>query len=251
MRLKDKVTIITGGGQGIGATFARKMAEEGAKVVIAEIREEQAQAVADEINAKGYEAIAVGTDISREESTNALAKTVSERYGRIDVLINNASVFSTIKMKPFEEISVEEWDGLMGVNLRGTFLCCKAVIPFMKAQKKGKIINISSATVFKGRPYYAHYVTSKAGVIGFTRVLAVELGDWNINVNCLTPGGTKTEIPRDTVTPEQMQALINSRCIKRVQVPEDLAGAIIFLASEDSDFISGQTINVDGGSFLH
>jgi len=251
MRLKDKVTIITGGGQGIGATFARKMAEEGARVVIAEIHEEKAQAVADEIVAKGNEAIAVKTDISSEESTKALVKNVTERYGPIDVLINNASVFSTIKMKPFEEISVEEWDGLMGVNLRGTFLCSKAVVPAMKAQKGGKIINISSGAVFMGRPYYTHYVTSKAGIIGFTRALAKELGDWNINVNCVAPGGTQTEIPRETATPEQMQGLINQRCIKRVQVPEDLVGAIIFLASRDSNFMSGQTINVDGGMILY
>ncbi|EFK11731.1 oxidoreductase, short chain dehydrogenase/reductase family protein [delta proteobacterium NaphS2] len=251
MRLKDKVIIITGAGQGLGAMYAHKLAEEGAKITIADINEEKARKVADDINAKGYEAIAIRTDVSNEQSTEALAKLVSERYGHIDVLVNNASIFATIKMKPFNEISVKEWDNLMGVNLRGVFLCCKAVIPFMKKKKMGKVINISSSTVFMGRPYYLHYVTSKAGVIGFTRALAKELGEWNINVNCVTPGGTKTEIPRDTVSPEQFQALINQQCIKRQEVPEDLVGAIIFLSSDESTFISGQTINVDGGLNLH
>jgi 3-oxoacyl-[acyl-carrier protein] reductase len=251
MRLKDKVVIITGAGQGIGAVFARMLAEEGAKVVIAEINEEQAQAVARDVRAKGYETLVIRTDVSDEESTKALARNVSERYGHIDVLINNAAVFSTIKMKPVEEISVEEWEHLMKVNLRGVFLCSKAVIPYMKAQKKGKIINISSATVFMGKPYYIHYVTSKAGVIGFTRALARELGEENINVNCLTPGYTKTEIPRETTTPQQTEAIINHQCIKRLGVPEDLVGAMVFLASDESNFMSGQTVNVDGGDNFH
>jgi len=251
MRLKDKVIIVTGAGQGIGAVYAHKLAEEGGKVIIAEINEEKAKAVADDITAKGHEALAIRTDVSDEESTKALARVVSERYGHIDVLINNASVFATIKMKPFDEITVEEWDHLMAVNLRGVFLCCKAVVPFMKAQKKGKVINISSSTVFIGRPYYIHYVTSKAGVIGFTRALAKEVGDWNINVNCISPGAVQTEIPRDSTTPEQFQQMIKMRCIHRNEVPEDLVWAIMFFASEDSDFISGQTLNVDGGMVFH
>ena len=251
MRLKEKVVIITGAGQGLGAAYARRLAEEGAKVVIAELNEEKAEAVAKEIKAKGYEALAVGTDVSDEESTKALALKVSETYGHIDVLINNAAVFSTIELKPVEEISLEEWEQLMAVNLRGVFLCSKAVIPIMKAEKKGKIINISSATVFMGKPYYAHYVSSKAGVIGFTRALARELGDDNINVNCLTPGYTETEVPRGTTTPEQKKAIIGHQCIKRIGVPEDLMGIMVFLASDESDFMSGQTVNVDGGDNLY
>ena len=251
MRLKEKVVIITGAGQGIGAAYARRLAEEGAKVVIAELNEEKAEAVAKDIKAKGYEALAVRTDVSDEGSTKSLALKVSETYGHIDVLINNAAVFSTIELKPAEEISLEEWEQLMAVNLRGVFLCSKAVIPFMKAEKKGKIINISSATVFMGKPYYIHYVTSKAGVIGFTRALARELGDDNISVNCLTPGYTETEVPRGTTTPEQKKAIIGHQCIKRIGVTEDLMGIMVFLASNESDFMSGQTVNVDGGDNLH
>lgn len=251
MRLKDKVAIVTGAGQGLGAAYARRMAEEGAKVVIGEINEENARAVADEITGKGYEASTCQTDVSDEGSTQALAHHVAEKYGRIDILVNNAAVFSTIELKQIEEISVEEWDHLMSVNLRGVFLCTKAVIPYMKAQKRGKIINISSATVFMGKPFYIHYVTSKAGVIGFTRALARELGDWNITANCITPGYTKTEVPRGTTTPEQEKAIINHQCIKRTGTPDDLTGPVIFLASDESNFMSGQTVNVDGGDNLH
>ena len=219
MRLKDKVMIITGAGQGIGAAYARRMVDEGAKVVIADINEEKAQAVAGDITGKGHEVIAVKTDVSDENSTRDLVQQVVDTYGRVDVLINNAGVFSTIKLTPAEEISVQEWDTLMSVNLRGVFLCSKAVIPLMKKQKKGKIINISSATVFMGKPWYIHYVTSNAGVIGFTRALARELGDFNIQVNCVTPGYTETEIPRETTTSEQKKAIINHQCMKIIGVP--------------------------------
>jgi len=251
MRLKDKVAIITGAGQGIGAAYARKFAEEGAKVVLADLNQNRSKEVVKEIIEKGYEACAVETDVSDEASAQNLVQTVLDRYGRIDVLVNNAAVFSTIQLKPMEEISLAEWDGLMGVNLRGLFLCCKAVVPQMKRQKQGKIINISSATVFMGKPYYIHYVTSKAGVIGFTRALSREVGDWNIQVNCLTPGYTETEVPRETTTPDQKKAIINHQCIKRIGTPEDLLGIMVFLASNESDFMSGQTVNVDGGDNLH
>jgi 3-oxoacyl-[acyl-carrier protein] reductase len=247
MKLRDKVVIITGAGQGLGRAYALRLAEEGAKAVIAEKDEQKAQKVAEEIRAKGMDALAVKTDVSDEESTHVMARFVVEKYGSIDVLVNNASIFATIKMKPFHEITSGEWDDLMAVNLRGLFLCCKAVVPSMKAKKKGKIINISSSTVFLGRPYYIHYVTSKAGVIGFTRGLAKELGDWNINVNCISPGAVQTEVPRDSVKPEQMKAMIAERCIKRVEVPEDLIGAMLFFASEESDFITGQNLIIDGG----
>lgn len=251
MRLNDKVAIITGAGQGIGAAYARKFSEEGAKVVICDVNQNKSEEVVKEITGKGYEAYAIETDVSNEASVQALVQTVMERNGRIDVLVNNAAIFSTIKLKPMEEISLEEWDGLMGVNLRGLFLCCKAVVPQMKAQKQGKIINVSSATVFMGKPFYIHYVTSKSGVIGFTRALAREVGEWNIQVNCLTPGYTETEIPRKTTTPEQKKAIIGHQCIKRIGTPEDLLGIMVFLASDESDFMSGQTVNIDGGDNLH
>jgi 3-oxoacyl-[acyl-carrier protein] reductase len=247
MRLKDKVAVITGAGQGLGASYARSFCQEGAKVVMADLNEEKLKRVTEDLVGKGYDAIAVTTDVSRQSDTETLARATVERHGRIDILVNNAAVFSTIRLKPTEEISVEEWDLLMSVNLRGAFLCSKAVIPQMKAQRQGKIINISSATVFMGKPYYCHYVASKAGVIGFTRALARELGDWNIQVNCLTPGYTETEIPRQTTTPEQKKSIIAHQCIKRIGTPEDLLGIMVFLASDESNFMSGQTVNVDGG----
>jgi 3-oxoacyl-[acyl-carrier protein] reductase len=251
MQLKDKVAIVTGAGQGIGAAFARELASAEAKVVIADVNEDMARAVATSLTAEGYDAMALKTDVSDERNTRAMARDVAEQYGRIDILINNAAIFSTIETKPIEDITVEEWDRLMGVNLRGVFLCSKAVIPYMKSQKKGKIINISSATVFMGKPYYIHYVTSKAGVIGFTRALAREVGEFNINVNCITPGYTRTEIPRGTTTAEQLKGIVNHQCIKRIGEPQDLVGAMIFLASDHSDFMSGQIVNVDGGDNLH
>jgi 3-oxoacyl-[acyl-carrier protein] reductase len=251
MRLKDKVAIITGAGQGIGAAFAARLAAEGARVVIADVNKEGAQAVASSLISAGYEAMALKTDVSSEEDTKAMVCAVLEKHARIDVLVNDAAIFSTIKTKPMEDIAVEEWDRIMAVNLRGVFLCSKAVVPQMKSQRKGKIINISSATVFMGKPYYIHYVTSKAGVIGFTRALARELGEFNINVNCITPGYTKTEIPRGTTTAEQLKAILSHQCIKRIGEPHDLLGAMVFLASEESDFMSGQTVNVDGGDNLH
>lgn len=250
MRVKDKVIIVTGAGQGLGAAYARKLAEEGAKVVIAEKNEGKGKSVAREIIDKGGSALAVTTDVSKEESVKALVQEVVKTYGRIDVLINNAGIVSTIKLKPTEELTLEEWDQLMGVNLRGVFLCSKAVIPRMKAQGGGKIINISSSTVFKGKPFYIHYVTAKAGVIGFTRALAKELGEHNIRVNCVAPGYLRTEIPRETTSIERQKAILNNQCVKRFGEPADILGLILYLASGESDFLSGQTINIDGGDIL-
>lgn len=247
MRFKDKVIIITGAGQGIGRVLANALAREGAKIVISEINETNARAVAGEITGLGFDAIAIKTDVADEREVNQMVSGAVEKYGRVDVLVNNAGILSTIRMKPFWEISAEEWDRVLAVNLKGMFLCCKAVVPVMQKQKKGKIINMSSTTVLEGRPNYLHYVSSKAGVIGLTRAMAREVGDWNINVNAITPGATDTGIPRDSVSPQQQQAMIAQRCIKRKEVPQDLVGTVMFLASEESDFISGQVINVDGG----
>ena len=251
MRFNDKVIIVTGGGQGIGRAFANAFAREGAKIVIAEINETKARVVAEEITSVGFYATAIKTDVTDEENVNQMVKESIEKYGRIDVLINNAGILSTIEMKPFWEISTEEWDKILSVNLKGMFLCCKAVVPIMQKQSKGKIINLSSSTVLEGRPNYIHYVSSKAGVIGLTRAMAREVGDWNINVNVITPGATDTGIPRVSVSPEQEKEMITKRCIKRKQIPQDLVGTVMFLASDESDFISGQIINVDGGLSMY
>jgi 3-oxoacyl-[acyl-carrier protein] reductase len=188
-----------------------------------------------------------------EKSTKDMTAAALQRFGRIDVLVNNAAILATIPMNRgrIETITPEEWDKLMAVNLKGLFFCCRAVLPAMRARKSGKIINIASGTVFNGSPGRIHYVTSKTGTIGFTRTLAREVGDDNIQVNVLAPGNTLSE---ENPTDEMIrfrQSSIGNRALKRVQVPQDLVGAMLFLASPLSDFVTGQTINVDGGiSFL-
>ncbi len=250
MRFEDKVVIITGAGQGIGRVFAKVFAKEGATAVVADLNVEKAEAVVTECKDLGGNAIAVSVDVSDEQSVQSMVDNVMNVKGKIDILVNCAAIFSTIKMKPTEEITVDEWDKLMAVNLKGTWLCCKAVIPVMKAQKKGKIINMSSCSYLEGRPNYTHYISSKSGVLGITRGLARELGDWNITVNTIMPGAVSTEIPRGTVTPEQLKAMLDQRCIKRVEVPEDLVGPLFFFSSEESDFVTGQSLCVNGGQVM-
>jgi NAD(P)-dependent dehydrogenase (short-subunit alcohol dehydrogenase family) len=251
--LRDKVVIVTGGAQGLGKAYVSRLCEEGAKVVIADIQD--AREIVQSIDKKGGDALALYTNVTDEESTKEMALKTVEEYGRIDVLINNAAQTSStgIVRKPFYEISAREWDKVMEVNLKGVFLCCKAVYPQMKKQGKGKIINVSSGTFFRGSPYFIHYVTSKGGVIGFTRALAREVGDNGIYVNAISPGYTLTDALRERsqYPKEFVKAMIDSRCLKREALPEDLTGTIVFLASDDSDFITGQTIVVDGGSVLH
>jgi 3-oxoacyl-[acyl-carrier protein] reductase len=236
MLVKDKVIIITGGTKGIGAVLSFKFAEAGAKVIITGRDEVVGEQVALNIRDKGYHAEFIKTDISHEAETQYLAKTTAQKYGSIDVLINNAAIKGADKNwnKPFDQITVEEWDAVMAVNLRGTWLCCKAVAPFMKAQKKGKIIITSSQAWDVGYGPWLHYVTSKAGLIGMTRSLARELGEFNINVNCVSYGS-------------QLQ----DQFIKKPPTHEDLFGTVLFLASEDSDFVTGQTIYPNAGAYLH
>jgi 3-oxoacyl-[acyl-carrier protein] reductase len=246
--LDDRVVVVTGAGQGLGRAFAHRLAESGARVVVADLDGARAASVAQEIGEAG---LAVEVDVSDEASVAALFARVDEACGRLDVLVNNAAVFSTLRMGPFEEITVDEWDHVMAVNVRGPFLCSRAAAPLMRRTGGGKIVNISSATVFMGRPNYLHYVTSKAAVIGMTRALAAELGPHGITVNALAPGSTETEIPRETVTPEQAARIVAGQAIGRRQVPDDLAGVVVFLASPASDFMTGQTMNVDGGAAFH
>jgi len=248
MKLKDKVAIITGGGGGLGRVFSLAMTQEGAKVVIAEIDWDKAQAVRDEVQGKGGEVVALKTDVSKEKDTLEMAQKTIERFGRIDILVNNAGIFP---MKPWDQITGEEWDHVLATNLKGCFLCAKAVFPHMKKQGKGKIINISSGVYLMGFPNFIHYVSSKAGIIGFTRALAREVGDYGINVNAVTLGLTQTEAVKKLIPEEAAEQLASTQCLKRKEMPEDLAGTILFLASEDSDFITGQIINVDGGWAMH
>jgi 3-oxoacyl-[acyl-carrier protein] reductase len=246
VKAKDKVAIITGAGQGLGRAYALRLAKEGAKVVVAELNPEKGKAVADE--AKG---LFVRTNVADEASVQAMARQAVDAYGRIDILVNNAAIFSTLKMRPFWEIPLAEWDELMGVNVRGVWLAAKAVVPQMRKQRSGRIVNISSGAVLMGRPNYLHYVASKGAVISMTRAMARELGEFGINVNAITPGAVYTEIPRETVTPEQREAMIRAQSIKRAAAPQDLEGTVVFLCSDDAAFITGQTINVDGGLNFH
>jgi 3-oxoacyl-[acyl-carrier protein] reductase len=246
-RLAGRLALVTGAGQGLGRAFAARLVAEGAHVVLADLDLARAEAVAAEL---GEGASAFRVDIAVEGSVDALAAATRE-LGTVDVLVNNASIFSTLQMRPFEQIPPAEWDHVMAVNVKGAYLCCRAFVPGMRAAGYGKIINISSATVHIGRPLYLHYVTSKAAIIGMTRAMATELGPNGITVNAVTPGATETEVPRATVTPEQVERIISGQAIKRRERPEDLVGTVAFLASPDSDFITGQTINVDGGAAFH
>ena len=248
-RLEGRVAIVTGGGHGIGKFYARRLADEGAKVVIAEIDGKAAESVAARIPGS----LALRTDVSDPASVEAMAAKTVERFGRIDVLVNNAAIFATIPMSrsPFDQIDPAEWDRMMAVNLRGTWLAVRAVIPQMRKQQYGKIINISSGTALKGSASRIHYVTSKAGILGFTKTLAMEVGKDNICVNCIAPGSTLSEENADEALVKYRQAAASTRALHRMQTPEDLVGAVAFFASSDSDFITGQTLVVDGGAHMH
>ena len=252
-RLQDRVVIITGGAQGIGRVFGEGLAAEGAKIVVADIDREAGEEAVRALGKNGWEALAVRVDVSEPADVERMARATLDRFGRIDGLINNAALFQRPAMSrvPFEQIPVEEWDRLMAVNLRGIFLCCRAVVPAMKEQRYGKIVSISSGTVFYGAPNAAHYVTSKAGVIGLTRSLARELGEYQITVNAIAPGLVLSMDEVDAARDAQNRQRLQARAIKRTEVPQDLVGAAIFLTSSESDFITGQTLVVDGGAQMH
>ncbi len=242
-----RVVVITGAGQGIGREYALQFAAAGALPVIAELNETKARAVQAEIEAQGGKALTVVTDISDARSVDAMVAQVLEQFGRIDVLVNNAGIFSGLKMKPFDEIPLDEWETVMRVNITGCFLAARAVLPAMRAAKWGRIINITSGSVPLGVRNYLHYVTSKSALIGMTNAMARELGADGITVNAVQPGGTFTEVPRETVTAEGKARLIASQCIPREEVPMDLVGLVMFLSTQAAEFITGQTIAVDGG----
>ncbi len=253
MRLQNKVTMITGAGHGIGKAYAKRFAAEGAQVVIADIDERAGQSVAAALGESGLSAWARTTDVRNYKSIEGLVHETVERFGRIDVLLNNAAIYVTEHLwkGPVEELALDEWDRVMEVNLKGVFLCCRAIIPVMKTQKSGKIINIASGTFFSGTGNMPHYTTSKGGVIALTRVMARQLGQWGINVNCMTPGSTMSE---EVVTDEvrrRRESSVRGRAFSRVELPEDITGTALFLASSDSDFMTGELLVVDGGGIMH
>lgn len=253
MRLKDKVTIITGAAQGIGATFAAGFAKEGATILIADILD--GKGVAKSIEKVGGKAIFVRTDVTKQNECDALAKAASDRFGSIDILINNAAIFGDLVTGPFMEIGDEEWRRVMDVNAGGPFRCTKAVFPYMK-DKGGKIVNVSSAIIFEGMPGLPHYVASKGAVMAFTRCMARELGGFNINVNAIAPGFTHSaggdKLAQKTMIDVSLEDIqMPMRSLKRTTYPEDLVGTAVFLASEESRNITGQLIVVDCGLVLH
>ncbi len=251
MRFANDVAIVTGGGQGIGLCLSKALAAEGAKVVIADIDEHSGQFAVGQIREQGGQALFVPTDVSSEQSTAVLAAAAVAEFGAIHILINNAALFRNLQLKPIEELPGDEWDRVLAVNLRGPFMTSKAVLPQMKRQQRGKIVNLSSNTVFSGGPGMSHYVASKAGVIGFTRCLAREVGPAGICANVVAPGLTDTEAAQSIIPAERFDDVTRLRSIGRHQTPADLVGAVLFLCSPDSDFITGQVLNVDGGQIFY
>jgi 3-oxoacyl-[acyl-carrier protein] reductase len=243
-RLDNKVAIVTGGAKGLGKAFCFALAKEGAKVMMAVHRmdEESTQAVK-EIEAKGGASIVV--DVTSEEDTVRMAEETVKKFGRIDILVNNAAFYYGVGRNPFYEVTPDDWDKALAVGAKGAWLCAKAVFPYMKKQESGKIINLSSDTVFGPTKGMINYVTSKAAVVGITRVLAGELGQYNICVNAVAPGFTDTPASWTIGNVEKFDT--SSTPLGRVGKPEDVVGAVIFFASDDSNFISGQTIIIDGG----
>jgi NAD(P)-dependent dehydrogenase (short-subunit alcohol dehydrogenase family) len=244
MRFKDKVVIITGGGGKLGKAYAQAFAREGAKVSLPDLV--SSDHVLKAIQDAGGTAMGIQCDVSDEASVRSMVEATVKQFGGVDILINNAAYFMTVKKSPFWEMEVEEFDKAMSVNVRGVWLCAKAVFPYMKGRGKGKIINISSSVALNGNPNYIHYVSSKGAVIAMTRAMARELGDYGICVNAVAPGFTVTE--GRVVDPEFGRKRNQVRCFKRTQVEGDIVGAILFLASSESDFVTGQTLSVDGGT---
>jgi len=247
MTLAGKVAIVTGAAQGIGRAIARRLAAEGARVAIADVKG------ADEAAGALPDGVAVTADVSSEADVARMAATVEANCGGIDVLVNNAGLYASLDPKPFEGITLEEWRRVMDVNVASMFLCCRAVVPLLRKRGGGRIVNISSGTPFRGVPLLLHYVTSKGAIVAFTRALAKELGGDNVRVNCVAPGFTISDGVRENPLHIEMlrEATIAARTIKRDQVPEDVVGAVAFLCGPDSDFLTGQTIVIDGGQYFH
>lgn len=254
MRLKDRVAIVTGGARGLGRAFALRLAQAGARVMVMNIvlrgkdLEDMTETVR-RIKEIGGEAQFFEGDVTSESDTRAMAEATATAFGRIHILINNAAIYDGLVRKPFDEIPVDEWDRVMGVNVKGTFLATRAVFPFMKQQEYGKIVNLCSETAFTGSHGFAHYVSSKGGILSLTRALAVELGPYNICINAIAPGFTDTEASRSLADVDRYDT--SKTPLKRVGTPEDITGAALFLASPESDFITGQTLVVDGGRYMH
>jgi len=250
--LENKVAIITGGGRGLGRAFALRFAEEGAKLLLPDISLERAEDAAKEIRAKGGEAVAIETDISDEKATQKMAEKVMQQYGRVDILVNNAAIWYGVEAIPWDAWTVVDWDRILAVNLKGTWLCCKAIAPLMIKQSSGKIINIASIVArVPDAHYFLPYSCSKGAVYTLTHALARALGSSGINVNAIAPGLVASEASLSKAGIDKIfEGATSEQSIQRREQPADLVGTAVFLASADSDFISGQVIYVDGGTVM-
>jgi NAD(P)-dependent dehydrogenase (short-subunit alcohol dehydrogenase family) len=236
---------------GIGAAICEALAKQGAAIVVADLS--GAQEAAERLQEAGHRAIGVAADVSREDDTIAMAAKAIEAFGRIDILVNNAAIYSTLQIKPFEQLAVEDWKRILDVNVIGQFLCCRAVLPTFRDQGGGRIVNISSAVAFKGNPGMLHYVASKGAIIAMTRTLATELGEYDVLVNSVAPGFTLSDgVHKNPELANNVSGFsVRSRALKRDMVPSDVIGAVSFFAGPDAAFITGQTLVVDGGAYYH
>jgi NAD(P)-dependent dehydrogenase (short-subunit alcohol dehydrogenase family) len=236
--LDGKVAIVTGGAQGIGAAIVSGLEAAGANVVVADLNPPEG---------------GIRADVASEEDVAAMIEETLERHGRIDVLVNNAGLYASLEMRAFTEIPLEEWNRVMEVNVASMFLTSRAVVPVMREQGGGRIVNISSGTPFRGVPFLLHYVTSKGAIVAFTRALAKELGRDSIHVNCVAPGFTMSDgvMSHPEVIEKLRDVSVASRTLQRDQVPEDVVGAVVFLCTPAADFITGQTMVIDGGQYFH
>jgi NAD(P)-dependent dehydrogenase (short-subunit alcohol dehydrogenase family) len=245
--MQGKVAIVTGAAQGIGRAIAEGLSAAGARIVIADLQR------AEETAAAFPGGVGLTVDVASEDDVARMAEETVERCGSIDVLVNNAGLYASLAMRPFDEIPLAEWRQVLDVNVASMFLTCRAVVPVMRRQGGGKIVNISSGTPFRGVPYLLHYVTSKGAIVALTRALARELGKDNVLVNCVAPGFTLSAGVE--AHPEVVEKLrdvsVSARTLQRDQLPEDVVGAVVFLCGPGSDFITGQTLVIDGGQTFH
>lgn len=251
MDLAGKVAVVTGGAMGIGFTACEALAAQGATILVADMKD--AAAAAERLRKKGFKAAHADTDVSSEDDTQRMAEIALKEFGRIDILLNNAAIYSTLTLKPFEQLTVADWRKILDVNVIGQFLCCKAVLPHFKKQQAGRIINISSGVAFKGNPGMLHYVATKGAIVSMTRTLATELGDHGITVNSVAPGFTLSDgvHKNPELAGTVAEFSVRNRALKRDMVPNDVVGAVCFFAGPHAAFITGQTLVVDGGAYYH